>query len=261
MQRSGHHFVFYVLIGFGLFAGYYGREDLTRGALCEFNGETCYKTGDLAWLNPTNRQLEFGTYRNHLIKLKSHSTELKEVESVLLEMVANCVVVMTKYKNMDYLVAYVQTTRTIQNLRQHCLARLPFYMVPSIFIILDTLITDQNEEVLPPPDFTCVTTLSDANRVPRTEIEQRVHRVWCQVLPDVVSVPSIFTSFFSLADDPESFVKLFCLYSTHFKHNLPITIFLKQSTIAEHARLLLENATLGATHPDGSQLVIIKEGE
>ena len=41
-----------ILIGSGLFAGYYAREDLTHAALCKVNGEICYRTGDLGYLNP-----------------------------------------------------------------------------------------------------------------------------------------------------------------------------------------------------------------
>ena len=51
---------------------------------------------------------------------------------------------------------------------------------------------------------------------------------------------------FSLGDDPALFIRLCHLYSTNFKHNLRITSFLKQPTIAGHARLLLENVSLEA---------------
>lgn len=151
-----------------MFAGYYGHEHLIRRVVCEFNCETCYKTGDLAWFNTRNKQLEFRSYRNHLVKLKSQSMELREVESVFMDMVTSCIVIITKHKNIDYLVVYVQTTRTIQDLKQHCLARLPFYIIPSIFIIVDTFTIEQNGKInqrnLPSPDFTSLSFFSNEDK-------------------------------------------------------------------------------------------------
>ena len=81
-----------------------------------------------------------------------------------MDMATNCTIVTAKYKSIDYLVAYVQTTHTIQDLRQHCLAHFAFDMVPSIFMILDTLPVDQNGHInrknLSPPDFTYLSVLS-----------------------------------------------------------------------------------------------------
>ena len=253
-----------ILIGSGLFAGYYGREELTHSVLCEFNGETCYRTGDLGRFNITNKQLEFRGHRDYRVKLRNQPIELEKIKAILMEVAANCVVIETRYKNTDYLVAYVQTTHSIQHLRQYCLNRLPFYMVPSIFMVLDTLPIDQNEAIngktLPPPDFTCLSILPNADKLPRTEMEQRVHKIWYQVLSHNNSILSISTSFFSIGDNPGLFIRLFHLYSTNFKHNLPILKFLEQPTIAEHARLLLENATLQSIC-DRTQTISISEGE
>jgi hypothetical protein len=68
-------------------------------------------------------------------------------------------------------------------------------------------------------------------------------------------------SFFSLNEDPGLFLRLFQLYSTNLKHNLSIIIFLKQPTIGEHARLLLENITVGVLSAERLQSVSVTEGE
>jgi hypothetical protein len=250
------------LVGFGLFAGYYDHDDLIHSVLCEFNGETCYKTGDLGWFNITNKQLEFRGHRKYQVKLEPIETE--KIKAVVMEVADDCVILETKYNNSDHLVAYVQTIHSVHDLRQYCLNRLPLYMVPSIFMILDTLPTNQNGEIdqgkLPSPDFTCLPVLSNADKLPRTEMEQRVQKIWYQVLSHIDRIISISTSFFSLGDEPKLFIKLFHLYSANFKHNLPITTFLNQPTIAEHAHLLLENATPQATG-DKSQSMKIMEGQ
>ena len=258
--------LFCILTGPVLFAGYYGHEDLTRAVLCEVNGKICYRTGDLGCLNPISRQLEYRDHRNYQTRVSQTMKleEIAKIEEVLMHMTTNCIVVTAKYKSIDYLVAYIQTTHTIQDLRHHCLARLPFEMVPSIFMILDTLPVDQNGHInrqnLPPPDFTSFSLLSNTDKLPQTEIEQRVHKIWYQVLSHASPIPSISTSFFSLGDDPALFIRLFHLYSTNFKHNLRISTFLKQPTIAEHARILLENTTLETTC-DPSQSIDSREGE
>jgi hypothetical protein len=245
-----------IFIGCGLSSNYYDSEDLINTALCNLNGEICYKTGDLAWFDTTNGQLEFRGYRDHQLKLRRQSIDLEQVRSVLMEMVTNCAVIKAKHINIYYIVAYVQTTHTIQDLRQHCLARLPSYLVPCIFMKFDLLPTN-----LPSPDFTFLFKLSNAEKLPRTEMEQRVCKIWYQALPHIDSIPSISTLFFSLGDDPGSFLRLFHLYSTNFKHNLSIITFLKQPTIDAHARLLLENTSVSISSAERLQSVSVIKGE
>jgi hypothetical protein len=114
---------------------------------------------------------------------------------------------------------------------------------------------------LPSPDFTSLFMLSNAEKLPRTEMEQRVCKIWYQALPHIDSIPSISASFFSFGDDPGSFLRLFHLYSTNFKHNLSIIVFLKQPTIGEHARLLLGNTSASISFAERLQSVGVAEGE
>ena len=97
-------------------------------------------------------------------------------------------------------------------------------------------------------------------KLSRTDMEERVQKIWYQVLRYAGPILSNSTSFFSLKDDPESFIRLFHLYSINFSHNLRITSFLEQPTIAGHACLLLESATLETTC-DRSHSINIREGE
>ncbi|CAF3193346.1 unnamed protein product [Rotaria sp. Silwood2] len=250
--------------GSGLFYGYYGCNELTPRVLCNLNDAFFYKTGDLGWLNTRNKQLEFKEHQYDQLKLRNQFMEIQEIQRVLMKIVADCVVIKEKHKNTDYFIAYVQTTHTIEYLRHHCLTFLPLYMTPYIFIIVDTLPVDQNGKInqqnLPISDFFYLPTFPSEVKLPRTEMEQRVHKIWHQVFSYVGSNLSISTSFFSLRDDPKSFISLFNLYSINFNHNLRITTFIEQPTIAEHARLLMENTTLEA-RCDRSHSIDIKEGE
>ena len=251
-----------IFVGFGIFAGYYNSKDLTNTVLCNYNGEICYRTGDLAWLNVTDGQLEYRGCRNDQLKLRSHSIDFEDVTSVLKEIVTNCVLIKSKLIDIDYLVAYVQTTCSVRELRQHCLARLPSYLVPSAFIIVNDLPADQSGQInLPLPDSASLLMMSNTRKELRTDMEERVRQIWHETLPHIESISSIWKSFFSLGDDPGSFVRLLHLYSINFSHTIPTVTFLKHPTIAEHSRLLLNDFGTATSLCKTSQSVAVTEGK
>ena len=222
----------------------------------------CYRTGDLAWFNISNGQFEFRGCRDDQLKLRYHSIDFEDVRSVLKEMVTNCVVVKSKLIDIDYLVAYVQTTYSVRQVRQHCLTHLPSYLVPSVFMIVDDLPIDQYGATdLPLSDLTSFLKVSNMEKRPATNVEERVRQIWYEALPHIDSIPSMYTSFFALGDDPGSFIRLFHLYSINFTHILPITAFLKQPTIAEHVRLLLEKSSVKVSFFERSHSTIVTEGK
>ncbi len=209
-------------------------------------------------LNSRKRQIEFRGRHIHQIEQTIKEEDLKQIESVLIKIVTNCIVSKVKYLNMNYLIAYVETKLNIHDLKQHCLAHLPFYLIPSLFIILDKI----NQQNLLPVDLTSLSILSNTNEQPRTEIEQRVYKIWCEILSNIDSILSISTSFFSIGDDPKLFIKLFKKYSTNFKHNLCITALLQQPTIAHHARLLFKHSDINVPFSDQySQSIKTSEGK
>ena len=237
--------ILHIFIGCTLFSGYYNTEEAANMVLCNYNGEICYRTGDLAWFNTTNGQLEFRGCRDHQLKLRCHSNNFEDVKLVLKEVVSDCFIVKTNLIDINYLVVYVQTTYSVQQLREHCLARLLPYLVPSLFMIVDKLPSDQFEQInLPLPDWSTLSTISNVKKQPSSDMEERVRQTWYQALPRIHSIPSIWTSFFELGDDPGSFIRLLHLYSNNFTHTLPITTFLDQPTIAQHTRLLIEHSSV-----------------
>ena len=234
-----------LFIGCGLFSGYCNTDEAANMVLCNHNGEICYRTGDLACFNTTTGQLEFRGCRDDQLKLKCHSNDFEDVKLVMKELASDCLIVKTKLIDIDYLVAYVQTTYSVQQLRELCFARLPPYLVPSVFMIVDNLPLDQSEQTnLPPPDWSILSLVSNVKKQPRTDMEERIRQLWYQSLPHIYSIPSIGTSFFELGDDPGSFIRLLHSYSKNFTHTLLITTFLDQPTIAQHTRLLIEHSSI-----------------
>jgi hypothetical protein len=236
----------YCFVGAGVFAGYLGRNDLTKQVLCKINNEICYRTGDLARLNLNVHSFEYCGRRDYQVKLRGQRIELGEIESVIMETATMCIVNKITHMNNEYLVAYVETKSNEHDLRQHCSLRLPLYMVPSFFVILEKLPVNQNGKIdrkaLPGIDFDSLSFSSKENEQLLTEMERRVFKLWCQVLPHLKSIPSISTSFFSLGGNSLSLMQLSRLYRQEFKqHHIQIIDLFGQSTLAAHVQLLQEN--------------------
>ncbi|CAF1563615.1 unnamed protein product, partial [Adineta steineri] len=231
--------------GLGVFAGYFGRMDLTAKALIEIDGEPFYRTGDLVRMD-SNGLLHYQGRKDHQIKLHGQRIELGEIERCLLNITSISACVVMKW-NDDYLVAYVQSSdANEQELREHCQSHLPPHMIPSIFIILDKLPLNANGKVdrkqLPSPDFSLPALLSsDKSDTPLNQFEEHIHTIWCQVLGYNISQISKTTSFFSVGGHSLLFIQLYHHYQSVFNFDtltLSIAPFLQQPTIFQHSQLL-----------------------
>ncbi|CAF4666490.1 unnamed protein product [Rotaria socialis] len=232
--------------GVGVFAGYFGREDLTSRALINIDGKMVYRTGDLARID-RHGLIHYISRKDHQVKLHGQRIELGEIERCLLgTAIAACVV--TKWGD-DHLIAYVQSSKvSAKQLREHCQSHLPPFMVPSLFIVLEKFPLNVNGKVdrkcLPPPDFTLllssasITSEQDHNN-PSNEYELSIHSLWCELLhrPSISKVESIF----SIGGHSLLLIQLYQRYKTIFgfnTHILNIAKFFQYPTIVEHARLI-----------------------
>jgi microcystin synthetase protein McyB len=249
---DGHQIGELYVSGRTVFPGYLNRHDLTRRVIISglSNEHQYYKTGDLVRLDSRGRLYYVGR-RDYMVKLRGQRIELTEIEQTIADTsphVAKCVVV--KQENSitghEALVAFVQTTATNieELLRQKCQQRLPPYMVPSIFILLDTLPLSENGKVdrkrLPLPDIHITHLLQHEGDQPNTEMERHVAAIWCEILR-LNSNLSTAVSFFKLGGISLLLMKLYHSYQklAQFDSNtLKITQLFRQPTIVDHARLL-----------------------
>lgn len=238
------NFAYYLFVGAGLFQCYFNNPGLTNRVLVTINNEKFFKSGDLARYNSFGELVHIGR-GDFRIKINGQQVEQGEVESILLQIVSDCIVVKATHLDNDFLVAYVRTTHTAQDLRQHCLSRLPRYMVPSLFMIVDKIPFNQNGKVdrhaLPPPDFSSLFLSTSTAEQLRTDMEKQVYEIWCQVLP-YLSCVSTSTSFFELGGNSIAMMKLSYLYQTVLKRKVDVINLFHQPTIIDHA-LLLEQQT------------------
>jgi amino acid adenylation domain-containing protein len=154
--------------GVGLARGYLNRPELTQARFIAnpfsaVDSPLLYRTGDLARYLPDGTIVHLGRI-DHQVKIRGFRIELGEIEAVLHThaMVREAVVVAREDKSGEQcLVAYIVPTTTApkaQELRTLLKTRLPEYMMPSAFVVMNMLPLTPNGKVdrraLPAPDHT-----------------------------------------------------------------------------------------------------------
>ena len=196
--------------GAGLARGYLGRPDLTaeRFVPNPFGaaGERLYRTGDLACYGPDGT-IEYLGRIDQQVKIRGFRIELGEIEARLVEhpAVSAVVVMARKSEAFSQLIAYVVCVPDMQpgleTLRDWLRERLPDYMVPTVFVRMDTLPLTPNGKIdrkaLPATDNGIIPQASYT--APRTAIEETLARIWKEVLG--VEKVGVTDNFFALGGD------------------------------------------------------------
>ncbi|MGW6933610.1 non-ribosomal peptide synthase/polyketide synthase [Lentzea sp. NPDC054927] len=196
--------------GIGLARGYLNRPALTaeRFVPDPFGppGSRLYRSGDLA-VRRADGVLDFLGRADNQVKIRGYRVELGEVQAALTALpgVRTAAVIVRD----DQLVAYlVGTDLDLVALRDQLAARLPEYLVPSAFVLLDRLPLTPNgkldQRALPAPDRTAFA--GAGGPAPRTPAEARMAAVWAEVLE--VDGIGIEDSFFDLGGDSIRVVSL-----------------------------------------------------
>ncbi len=182
--------------GDGLARGYLNRPELTAekfiaNPFSEKPGTKLYATGDLARYLPDSN-IEFLGRVDRQVKLRGFRIELGEFETVLNQhpvVQESVVMVREESPANERLVAYVVSHQdqvcTASALRSFLKAKLPEYMVPSVFVFLDALPLTPNGKVdrkeLPLPDQNRPE-LEQGFVAPRTPVEEIIAEIWAVVL-------------------------------------------------------------------------------
>ncbi|HEX2295538.1 MAG TPA: amino acid adenylation domain-containing protein, partial [Actinomycetota bacterium] len=179
--------------GAGLARGYFGRPDMTAerflpDVCAPEPGARMYKTGDLARYR-ADGSLDFLGRLDYQTKIRGFRVELGEIEQQLLEhpaVVQAVVAVHDTAGGNRRIVAYaVGEDPDPSDLRAHLAARLPDYMVPSAFVVLDEIPLNPNGKVdraaLPDPDAARGDVRSPAG-VPETATEKVLASIWRELL-------------------------------------------------------------------------------
>jgi len=138
------------IIGPGLAAGYLGRPELTAEKFltnpwsCGDHDQRLYRTGDLARISPEGKVQCLGRADDQ-VKIRGFRVELGEIEAVLSQQagVGTVAVILRPVDGFDQLVSFIVPESgvelSISTIRAALAERLPPYMVPNRFEILDSM--------------------------------------------------------------------------------------------------------------------------
>jgi amino acid adenylation domain-containing protein len=234
--------------GDGLARGYLKRPALTAerfvpnpfGAAA---GARLYRTGDVGRYMADGR-VEYLGRLDEQVKVRGYRVELGEIEAALRQHagVGECVVVAREDEAGDKrLTAYVAAGRqarpTVNELRGHLRGRLPEYMMPGAFVMLDALPLMHNGKVdrraLPAPHE--VEPESGHGFVaPRTPTEEMLSSIFASVLK--VGRVGAYDNFFELGGHSLLATRLISRIREEFRTELPLRSLFDHPTVAELSR-------------------------
>jgi amino acid adenylation domain-containing protein len=241
--------------GDGLARGYLDHPGLTaeRFVPDPFAGEPggrLYKTGDLTrWL--ADGRIEFAGRNDFQVKVRGFRIELGEIETVLREheSVREAVVVArTDARGDAYLAAYVVAAHgplpTGGELRAFLKAKLPEYMLPSVYRVLDKLPLTAHGKVdrhaLPRSEGS-ERELDVAFVAPRNAVEEVLSEIFAEVLR--VERVGINDNFFELGGHSLLATQVASLVRKTFQPDLPLRKIFEAPTVASLAALLVAGET------------------
>ena len=257
--------------GAGLARGYFKQPELTaRGFIPDpfsaSGGARLYKTGDLVRYL-ANGEIEHLGRMDYQVKLRGFRVELEEIEAVLTQhpTVDQCVVIVRQdqpgeKRLVAYLVAVPGSKPKISELLRVARAKLPDYMVPAAFVLLERMPLTANNKIdrlsLPAPDLTRPD-LKEEFVAPRTPAEDTLAGIWAEVL--YLDRVGVNDNFFELGGHSLLATKVISRVRDTFQVELPLTDIFESSTVAELAGVIAR-ASREDSLPDVSIKPVPHEG-
>ncbi|HEX9840752.1 MAG TPA: amino acid adenylation domain-containing protein [Anaerolineales bacterium] len=263
--------------GDGVSRGYLHRPELTAERFIPnpFDSlSVIYKTGDIARYLPDGN-IEFFGRSDQQVKVRGFRIETGEVEVALAQLpaVRQAVVVAWKERSSDAsLVAYVVPAEAAKEadasqLRAFLRQKLPDYMVPSIFVNLDSLPLTPNGKVdrkaLPRPSQ-ARPKLKAVYVPPRTQLELELVEICAQVLglenQSSHPVVGVNDNFFDLGGHSLLGTRLVFLLREKYgleAADLPLRALFEHPTVANLARIIERTGggKYGSAHVSGSSFI------
>jgi len=236
--------------GPGLARGYLDRPELTAerfvpDPFAETGGERLYRTGDQGSRRPDG-SLEYFGRLDLQVKIRGFRIELGEIESVLLECpgIKQAIVTVREDTPGDKkLVAYLVANEevTTGELHDRLKERLPDYMVPSAFVMLEAMPLTPNRKIdrnaLPVPSAR--RGVDESNYVaPRTPTEELMARIWSEALG--LERVGVEDNFFALGGHSLLATQIVSRIREAFHLDLPLRSLFESPTVASAARAIEE---------------------
>ena len=192
--------------GIGLAKEYWRDQIKTQASFIDHpvTQERLYKTGDLGRYLPDGN-IDFIGRIDNQIKINGFRVELGEIEATLKShaLIEKTVVIIREdIPDNKILAAYIvveDRALEIKNLVTFLKSKLPHYMVPSAFVLLESLPLTSNGKIdrknLPIPDIAQQDCIEDFVE-PRNPLEQKIADIWREILK--VERVSVHHNFFAL---------------------------------------------------------------
>ncbi|WP_394776486.1 amino acid adenylation domain-containing protein [Flavobacterium sp.] len=231
--------------GIGLSKGYLHQPQLTEEKFIQNpfkTNEKLYKTGDLArWLPDGN--LEFIGRKDNQVKIRGNRVELGEIEHVIREYepaITNAIVLVKEINKEPSIIAYYTATAIIDRklLRNYLKEKLADYMVPSYYIVLETLQLNANGKVdnTKLPIITEADILKKEYAAPTNETETKIAIIWQELLGH--QKIGVTDDFFELGGHSLLLTKLLTEYQKIFKITIDLKDLYTNTSLKSHAFLL-----------------------
>ena len=235
--------------GEGVARGYLNHPDQTAerfvpNAFSTKAGARCYRTGDLArFLADGN--IEYIGRNDFQVKIRGYRIELSEIELALVQHSDVREAVVLANKTNERLTAYVVlkeiSSATTKQLRDFLKQRLPEYMLPTSFVVLDALpltATGKVDRNALPLDQIGVE-VNENYLAPRTPLEQVLAGIFSQILSrERVSADD---SFFDLGGHSLLATQILSRVREAFQLELPLRKLFRAPTVAGLAAAILED--------------------
>lgn len=253
--------------GIGVGDGYWKNEAKTKSSfvpnpfinptkkLPEGNKDLIYKTGDLGrWLPDGN--IEFLGRIDNQVKIRGFRVELAEIETLLHQHpeVRETVVIAREHNRDRILVAYIvpqldsqdSQNNLVAELRSFLEARLPLQMIPSAFVVLESLPLAPSGKVdrrsLPIPNFTQLQNLT-AFVAASTPTQEILVGIWAEVLG--LEKVGIHDNFFELGGHSLLATRVISKVRQVFEVELPLRRLFEQPTVGGLATLIEQAIAVG----------------
>ena len=235
--------------GEGVARGYHNQPGLTAerfvpDPFSRKRGARLYRTGDVGRHLPSG-EIEFAGRTDNQVKIAGQRIEVGEIEMTLAEheAVREAVVIARDVAGERELVAYVvagaETPVGASELRQHLRQRLPQYMQPAAFVMLDKMPLTANGKVdrraLPAPDGTRPE-MDQTYEQPRTPAEGQLAQIWSEVLR--LDRPGVHDNFFDLGGNSLLGTKMTARVRDRFQVELTLRNLFESPTIAQLSELI-----------------------
>jgi acyl-coenzyme A synthetase/AMP-(fatty) acid ligase/aminoglycoside N3'-acetyltransferase/acyl carrier protein len=230
--------------------GYWRMSELSKAKFLrdpEGGDKRIYFTGDIGRMRPDGCLFHLGR-KDFQVKVRGYRVEIVEVVNALLglENIKEAVVIdredsIGEKTLIAYLVSDTQLAPSTSSLRSALSQKLPDYMIPATFVMLDALPLNPNGKVdrkaLPAPDQ-IRSELAEGFVAPRDDLELQLIKTWEKILG--VNPIGVTDNFFELGGQSLTALRLFVQIEKILGKNLPLATLFEAPTVEQLAGILRE---------------------